>query len=163
LALLGACATVPAHEPAVGERPFASDPGGVALASQLIGEPTGKPVLVVVFATWAESARPLLGRLAGLAAASPGVEVRGVAIDEDPRFVEPYLKELEIRFPVVADPGGRQLGQRLLVSQVPSLYLLDAQGVVRAFASATGPESVPAIQGALSRIQSGASSAANLQ
>ena len=133
LALLCACPAAPGRLQ-VGAQPFGQARYALKDEREAGLLRPGKVVIVVFFATWAEAARGLLPRLEQLAGTLPDgqVELLGVALDEDQRFVEPFLRELGVTFEVLSDPGGRRTGQAATLEALPGLVVLDPQGAVRA-------------------------------
>ncbi len=138
LALLFAGACASAQRPAAP----AAHPSAARLGSELKlrlpastgGEVTlesfrGRPLVVVFFATWAERADALLPQLQRLAAESR-LEVVAVALDEDPRFVAPFVRRHALRFPVLLDPGGETSERELPLRVLPTVAVLDANGRV---------------------------------
>lgn len=107
-----------------------------------------RATVMVVFATWADGARELLPRLAELERSygERGLQVVGVAIDEDQRFVEPFLRELGVTLRVLGDPGGREIEQKAKVLRLPALLLLDAKGELHARAGTTGADPIAELE-----------------
>lgn len=134
LLLLGAAGCASSPPVTVGARASRLEIVGRALPPDLSSgsagalEPfRGRPVLVVFFATWSARAGTLLPRLQALAT-ERSLPVVGVALDEDSRFVAPFVERHALTFPILLDPGGRELEDVLPLRILPTLVLLDAQG-----------------------------------
>jgi peroxiredoxin len=62
--------------------------------------------------------------------ADRGFEVIAINVDENPRDALKFLERVPVSYPVVADHRG-QLANLYNVSEMPSSFLIDRQGVVR--------------------------------
>ena len=91
----------------------------------------GKIVVLNFWATWCEPCKfemPFFEQLytSGL----PDLEIWGINFDEPPLQVENFVKELELSFPILLDPGG--ITQKLYrVRGYPTTYIIDGEGVIR--------------------------------
>ncbi len=97
-------------------------------------EARGQVLIVDVWATWCE---PCVDSLPALDALyqrrrGEGLAVVGVAIDEDPRLVAPFLAKLPLSFPIVLDAGAAVAQARWKVARVPTRLVFDRRGVLRA-------------------------------
>jgi cytochrome c biogenesis protein CcmG/thiol:disulfide interchange protein DsbE len=93
----------------------------------------GKVVLLDFWASWCEPCKkelPLLSKLAPKLKAR-GVEIVAVNIDDDPRNAEAFVREKGITLTVVSDAGKKIVG-RWEPPKMPSSYVIDAAGTVRA-------------------------------
>ena len=136
LATLIACSAAP--PPALVEgAPLGQARHGLEAERSLQLERPGKIVVVVFFATWSEAARAVLTQVEKLHSelAAQGVEAIGVAIDEDQRFVAPFVGELGLTFEVLADPGARKAERLARLEAVPTVAVLDAERTVRLLSS----------------------------
>ncbi len=90
-------------------------------------------VLLDVWATWCEPCLDALPHSQQLLErfATRGFEVYAINIDADPRPIASFLKEAQVTLPVVLDPEGRQAEERLKVSLMPTILLIDKRGKVR--------------------------------
>jgi thiol-disulfide isomerase/thioredoxin len=92
----------------------------------------GKVVLVNFWATWCEPCRtemPGLQRLADELRDQP-FALYAVDLQEDAATIQPYVRELGLRMPVLLDDDGgvtRSYGVRAL----PATFLIDRRGVLR--------------------------------
>ncbi|MFN7135047.1 MAG: TlpA family protein disulfide reductase [Myxococcales bacterium] len=89
----------------------------------------GSPAVLVFFATWAERAELLLPQAEQLAR-DPDVKVVAVALDEDLRFVQPFVERFALTIPVLLDGGGASTEKLLPLKVVPTVVVLDADGRV---------------------------------
>ncbi|MGI5861818.1 MAG: TlpA disulfide reductase family protein [Myxococcales bacterium] len=136
LAALTACSAAPPAALEVGDQLGQAHRGLEAERALQLDRP-GKVVVVVFFATWSEAARAVLAEVEELQArlAGQGVEAVGVAIDEDQRFVAPFVRELGLTFEVLADPGARETQRIARLESVPTVAVLDAERTVRLLSS----------------------------
>jgi thiol-disulfide isomerase/thioredoxin len=134
VAALAACAASrpPRASPLVG-RPVA------IAAPDLAGEPVSVPgdgarVRVVEFwASWCEPCRDRFPALDRLHAAhrERGLAVYGVSFDEDRAQIEQFLRETPVGFRILWDKGGASLSGPLAIDRLPTVLVLDREGVVR--------------------------------
>jgi thiol-disulfide isomerase/thioredoxin len=116
--------------------------GGASLASARfrdlkgvsrgLSEWRGKVVVLNFWATWCAPCREEIPMLMAVRTkyASKGVEIVGIAIDQEAKVLE-YVNEMKIDYPIlIADAGGlelmRQLGNR--ATGLPYNVLLDREG-----------------------------------
>ena len=93
----------------------------------------GRPTLLMFWACWCDTWKDALRRLKDLRRTRPhlGFEVLFVAVDSRTRaLVEPLLLREGMPFPVVLDFRS-EVTRRYGVTTVPSLFLVDPEGVVR--------------------------------
>jgi thiol-disulfide isomerase/thioredoxin len=93
----------------------------------------GKVVCVDFWASWCTVCRATLPALDEIARHSPGLEVLAVNVDKErsaaDRFLAALLPAPALR--VVYDPGGDVMA-RFGAAGMPSLYVIDRRGIVRA-------------------------------
>lgn len=140
LVLLGllASACAGARPAARGPSPLVGRPAEV-VAEDLSGrqvrvaDAAGKVRVIDFWASWCDPCReqlPALDRLAREHGPS-GLEVYGVAFDEDRAMVEAFLAHTPVSFPVLWDRGGEQLSARFEITRLPTTLLVDRAGIVR--------------------------------
>jgi thiol-disulfide isomerase/thioredoxin len=97
-----------------------------------LGALRGEVVLVDFWATWCEPCRFSMPHHEELhrAYGEKGLRVVGVSVDEDPRMIEPYAKELGVSFQLLWDKGGGETARRIGIQRLPTTLLLDRTGVV---------------------------------
>ena len=61
-----------------------------------------------------------------------GLAVIGVAVDDNPGLVVKDIAEMGVTFPTIMDGQWRKLQQQFCVEAIPTLFILDRQGMVRA-------------------------------
>ncbi|SPE36859.1 exported hypothetical protein [Candidatus Sulfopaludibacter sp. SbA3] len=92
-----------------------------------------KNVLIVYWASWCSPWRaeiPFLDRLyKGLKNSSQEFEILGVSVDEDRSEAEKFVRENNMTYPVLLDPG-RKTVDAFHVESVPSLVLVDRNGQI---------------------------------
>jgi thiol-disulfide isomerase/thioredoxin len=88
----------------------------------------GRPAVVNLWATWCGPCRQELPAFQGYAD-RVGERVRVIGVDTLDRAEasRPYVSDLRLRFPMLADPDGT-LMRRVGVSALPATLFLDAQG-----------------------------------
>lgn len=134
LAALAACASSrhPRTSPLVG-RPVAI--AAPDLAGQLVSVVAdGARVRVVEFwASWCEPCRDQFPALDRLFAAhrERGLAVYAVSFDEDRAQIEEFLDETPVGFRILWDKGGESLSGPLAIDRLPTVLVLDREGVVR--------------------------------
>ncbi len=99
----------------------------------------GEPTVVAVWAPWCPHCQKELPVVADVAAEFPEVELVSVAtsIGDQPSEYTPqsYMQEKGLSFPVALDDAEDTLGRGLGIEGFPTLYVVDADGVVRGSAS----------------------------
>jgi thiol-disulfide isomerase/thioredoxin len=112
-----------------------------------------KVVLLNVWATWCGPCRAEIPHLETMHAkyAKRGFEVVGVSVDEDgAAAVNPFLKDVPVRYPIVLDAPGKIAGL-LQTTMLPTTVLIDRGGKIvwRHVGALDGPE--PALDAALEK------------
>jgi peroxiredoxin len=92
----------------------------------------GKVTLVDFWATWCGPCRHTFPRYQQLYARykASGLEIVAVSVDEDRGGIESFAKDKGAEFPIGWDEGG-ETAKKWKVVTVPSLYLIDKEGVVK--------------------------------
>lgn len=95
----------------------------------------GKSVLVVFWASWGgQSVRREMPDLVKLAEKYRGknLEVVGVSLDNDKAELEAFLKEHQVAWPQIFEPGGidSRLATEYGIISLPTMFLIDGQGKV---------------------------------
>jgi cytochrome c biogenesis protein CcmG/thiol:disulfide interchange protein DsbE len=135
-ALLGcAAARAPnrAPSPALGQR--VDDLGAPDLAGRevRVGDAAGRVRVVDFWASWCEPCReqlPLLERLAR--EHGTGLMVYAISFDDERTPLDAFLARIPVSFPVLWDRAGDKLGERLAIRRLPTTWVIDRAGVVRA-------------------------------
>lgn len=131
LSLLGAACATP-RTVAVG-KPLAVDLAGLEGGSEIAPGMKGRVVMVEVWASWCRpcsQSLPFLEQL-GREFGPQGLSVVGINTDEDPAAAERFLAKHGVSVPTVRDPGARQVGRSFAVRKLPTLLLVDRDGVIR--------------------------------
>jgi cytochrome c biogenesis protein CcmG, thiol:disulfide interchange protein DsbE len=98
-----------------------------------IHDDVGKIRVVDVWATWCDPCRhqlPALDRLARTYGGQ-GVAVYAVSFDAERDAIDLFFAENLVELPVLWDPGGESLTKPLLVTRLPTTFVLDRRGIVR--------------------------------
>jgi len=93
----------------------------------------GQVVVIDAWATWCGPcvrSLPLLQKLRS-DYASRGVRVYAVSVDEDRGQIPQFLASAKVDLPVLLDPGGFVLEDRLKLKQMPTTWVVDRAGQVR--------------------------------
>ena len=93
----------------------------------------GKVVLVDFWASWCEPCKkelPLLDKMAPRLRAK-GIEIVAVNIDDDKHKAADFLRSRNLHLTVVED-AGKKIRRRLEPPKMPSSFVVDKSGVVRA-------------------------------
>lgn len=104
----------------------------------------GGPALVDLWATWCvpcARALPFYARLAK----QTGIRVVAISIDSDDAPVEEWMRQHPVPFQVLRDPDGA-VAEQLGMKQMPTSFLLDRQGRVRARHDGFREEEEPALE-----------------
>ena len=114
----------------------------------------GKVVLLDFWATWCGPCRMAMPGLQKMheSLKSKGLVVLGVSLDKNPPVqVPPFLKQMGITYPNVADNPKDPCSAKWDVRAIPSLFLIDRKGNVVRWWRGMAPESVllPAVEEAL--------------
>lgn len=94
-------------------------------------EMRGKIVVLNFWATWCAPCKfemPFFEQL--YTSGRPGLEIWGINFDEPPLQVENFVKELDLSFPILLDPGGK-IQKLYRVRGYPTTYVIDEEGVIR--------------------------------
>jgi len=88
----------------------------------------GKVVLVNFWATWCPPCRKEMPDLETLYErfSSKGLVVLGIS-DEEAAKVEPFIRESQVSFPVLLDPG-RKVNEMFVVEGIPKSFVYDREG-----------------------------------
>ncbi len=95
----------------------------------------GKVVFLEFWATWCSDCKKVLPDVQALFTKykGKGLEVVTVSVDVKTRAVQPFMKEKGYTFPaLLADRKAEELRKTFLVQRIPTLWLIDRTGVVRA-------------------------------
>lgn len=89
----------------------------------------GSALVIDVWASWCKPCGKAFPKLDALAAR--GVNVIAISIDEDPAAIEAFLAEFPLSAAVAHDAKQTLVGPPLRISQLPTLLVVDAAGVIR--------------------------------
>ena len=94
----------------------------------------GRPVLLVLFVEGCPACDEVVGRLERIHRefGRRGLVVLGVSADESAAQRASFVNRLAVTFFVLQDPGAAAIKRAFGTSRLPELYLIDAQGTVRA-------------------------------
>lgn len=97
-------------------------------------EVQGRVVIVDVWATWCRPCAEALAFYADLQGAmgARGFSFVGINVDEDERATEAFLRDLSPGLLTLRDPGALVTGPRFGISRMPTTFVLDRQGRIRA-------------------------------
>jgi thiol-disulfide isomerase/thioredoxin len=101
--------------------------------SQTLGALRGKVVLVDVWATYCAPCKESLPEVQAYAEELRGqpFELVTINIDETDAPVAPFLSSLKLSLPVLRDPGAEGLNRVIPITEAPTSFILDQEGVVR--------------------------------
>lgn len=123
----------PAASASVG-KPFAFDAPALDGRRVSLATPAGKVRVVDLWASWCAPCRESMPHLDELARelGPRGVEVYGIALDDDSADVRAFLAEVPVGFTILWDPSGqRSAAARLPTNQLPTTLIVDRQGIIR--------------------------------
>jgi peroxiredoxin len=123
----------PAH-PQVGQAgPDWELPRLLADGSVHLQDLRGQTVLVTFWASWCGPCRHEIPALEGMwkSRREQGLTVVGVSVDDEKADALAFLELFPVSYPIVWDRGGKTVGDPWGVSNLPTAFLLDRQGVVR--------------------------------
>lgn len=105
--------------PATGKHSFAADVGQV--------------VVIDAWATWCAPCLRSLPLLQALRRdySERGVRVYAVSVDEDRAQIPTFLAAARVQLPVLLDPGGFVLENKLKLKQMPTTWVVDRTGRIR--------------------------------
>jgi len=100
-------------------------------ASASPGAHAGKVVLVDFWATWCEPCRASFPEYQALLSQYAGrVVVLGISEDDEADGIDHFAAETGVSFPVAWD-GDKGVAQRYQISSMPTLFIIDQNGLVR--------------------------------
>ena len=93
----------------------------------------GQVVVIDAWATWCAPCVRSLPQLQALRRdyGQRGVRVYAVSVDEDRAQIPTFLAAARVQLPVLLDPGGFVLEDRLKLKQMPTTWVVDRSGHVR--------------------------------
>jgi thiol-disulfide isomerase/thioredoxin len=93
----------------------------------------GQMVVIDAWATWCAPCVRSLPQLQALRRdyAKRGVRVYAVSVDEDRAQIPTFLAAARVDLPVLLDPGGFVLEDKLKLKQMPTTWVVDRSGRVR--------------------------------
>lgn len=92
----------------------------------------GNVVIVEFFATWCGPCRSAIPRVTGWQDKYAGKGLRIVAISSEAwADVEQFVKEKKLTYTVAADPDGKVSGAGYHIPAIPTLVVIDREGIVR--------------------------------
>ena len=93
----------------------------------------GQVVVIDAWATWCAPCVRSLPLLQALKRdySQRGVRVYAVSVDEDRAQIPKFLASAKVQLPVLLDPGGFVLEDRLKLKQMPTTWVVDRTGHVR--------------------------------
>ena len=99
-----------------------------------VGADRGKVRVVDFWASWCEPCRDAMPQLAEMLSdlGPRGLAVYAVSFDEDREQIAAFLKETPVTFPVLWDKGGDRYSARYEVTRLPTTFVIDRKGLVRA-------------------------------
>ncbi len=93
----------------------------------------GSVVLLDIWATWCEPCKEALPTYEQLAKhyGARGLKVYAVNVDDDPKDIEAFLRDVRVNVPILVDRNAARVEQKLKVRVMPSTFLLDRKGRLR--------------------------------
>jgi thiol-disulfide isomerase/thioredoxin len=93
----------------------------------------GRVVVLDIWATWCPPCRASIPHLVGLDKKLKGKPVQfvGIAIDKDKSAVADFVGRQKIGYTIALDPDGRKIGERYDLANIPTMYIIDGNGVIR--------------------------------
>ncbi|HZN91228.1 MAG TPA: TlpA disulfide reductase family protein [Myxococcales bacterium] len=104
----------------------------------------GNVLVLDIWATWCEPCKAALPEWDALAAVyrDRGVRIYAVSVDKDLNKVGEFLKQVPLQVPVLLDRDAAMAEGVLRLSHVPTAFIVDKQGVIRAKYEAYAPGDV---------------------
>jgi thiol-disulfide isomerase/thioredoxin len=90
----------------------------------------GSVLVIDVWASWCKPCSKGFPSLEALARV-PGVAVVAISIDEDPAAIRAFLADFPLAVPVAQDATRMLMGEPLHIARLPSVVIVDADGMVR--------------------------------
>ncbi len=107
---------------------------------------TGKVVFVEFWATWCPDCREVAPHIQALhdRYGKSGLDVVAISVDTKAKTVEKYMKEKSFTYPVLMGTDNTRTMFRVL--RIPTVYLIDKGGIVRAVYSEYGEKGAPEVE-----------------
>jgi thiol-disulfide isomerase/thioredoxin len=104
-----------------------------AAGTHALSEDQGHVVVIDAWATWCAPCVRSLPMIQALRKdySARGVRVYAVSVDEDKAQIPTFLATARVDLPVLLDPGGFVLEQKLGLRQMPTTWVVDRKGHVR--------------------------------
>lgn len=154
LALGCSAATMPPSEHPLMSKPTPARKEAT-LDGSLVSLPTPGKITVIDF--WATTCKPCAELMPAIEKLyedkrGSGVEVVGVAIDDNPGKVQNRVSERGVTYPTVMDPSS-QIQGAFQVSELPQTFVFDKDGKLRFFTKGGTLDDVAKIQQAVEALQ----------
>lgn len=91
----------------------------------------GSVLVIDVWASWCKPCGQAFPKLDAFAARHPDIHVVAISIDEDPAAASAFVSQFGLHVPAVHDAQQSVTRAPLGVSQLPTLLIVDADGMVR--------------------------------
>jgi peroxiredoxin len=121
----------------VSEHPLSGEPAPEFSLAARGGAPAslsryaGQVVLLDFWATWCEPCRASFPEYQAIASRyASGVVVLAISEDEDESGIDAFAAETGVRFPIVWD-GDKALAQSYRLGNMPTLFIIDKNGLIR--------------------------------
>ena len=114
-----------------------------------LSQDRGRVVVIDVWATWCEPCKQTLPIIDALHReyAPKGVRVYALNVDADSQDLPEFLKKLDVHLPVLLDPNADAADCVLGVRRMPTSFVIDQEGIVRARHEGLAPDYLKRVRG----------------
>ena len=153
-ALASGCASIPRSDPhPLAHHAFPKQQGASLDGGEITIPSTGRVTLIDVWSTACKPCMKLMPKIDAIweKYRARGLDVVGVAVDDNPGLVVERLRELHVRYPNIVDASGN-IRAALRSADLPQTFVIDRAGQVRVVRVGGDDDDAVAIEAAAEKL-----------